>query len=267
MRRAVLILVALLWPLAVSAQDAIDLHQVQVFESPNPADWPITATLTALDLGASDCAVEFTQKDAWPDVEIPGWNGGKIQYTLWMVVNVNGQWMSAGGIEFWKGRIGGCGPAGQYAQNWYFFNPISQHQPAQGERVGFLVTAGDQRRKDVRAITARSNVVAVDFPGPGGGSFRFDTPAPPVVNPPPPIVVTPPAPPSPPPPAQSMDLSTVLAKLDQCLAGIQQVDGHVEAGRAENRAFIEAVRDNWKKIVAYVAPIIGALVAGRATAP
>ena len=47
-------------------------------------------------------------------------------------------------------------------------------QPANGEQVGFFVTAGDARAKDVRGVTERSNVVSMPFPS-GGGYFTFSS--------------------------------------------------------------------------------------------
>jgi hypothetical protein len=63
------------------------------------------------------------------------------------------------------------------AGNWYYspgvWSELATHQPAPGEQVGFFVTAGDQRAKDVRAVTARSNVVLVPFPSDGGAYYPF----------------------------------------------------------------------------------------------
>jgi len=42
-----------------------------------------------------------------------------------------------------------------------------------GEQVGFFVTAGDARAKDVRLVSERSNVVMVSFPTDGGGYYPF----------------------------------------------------------------------------------------------
>ena len=75
------------------------------------ANWPITARISVLDFSSGGVDVEFTKKDGpgrWPDVTPPGWDGG-IEYTLWMVVNIDGQWYTAGGVEFWNGlgRSGG----------------------------------------------------------------------------------------------------------------------------------------------------------------
>ena len=102
--------------------DAIDLHQVTVYASPmDIADWPVTTRITRLDLGGTNgAAVDFGKKDGpgrWPDVVPPGWDGAS-QYTLWMVVRVNGRWYTAGGVEYWYGLDRNGGPVSQYARNW-----------------------------------------------------------------------------------------------------------------------------------------------------
>jgi hypothetical protein len=93
------------------------------------------------------------------------------------VLNINGRWYASGCIEFWNGLDRNGGPPGLYAQNWYFdaarWGPMTGHQPAPGEQVGFLVTAGDARNNRGTAVKERSNVVVISFPGPAGGVFRF----------------------------------------------------------------------------------------------
>ena len=53
------------------------------------------------------------------------------------------------------------------------WSELATHQPSVGEQVGMFVTAGDQRAKDVRAVTERSNIVLIPFPSDGGGYFPF----------------------------------------------------------------------------------------------
>jgi hypothetical protein len=160
--------------------DQLDLHQV-IVRGPggDVANWPVTTTIRVLDFNSGGVFVDFAKKDGpdrWPDVVPPGW-GGSIQYTIWMVVNHGGQWYTAGGVEFWHGLDRGGGPPSMYAQNWYYnaqvWGPLDQHQPSVGEQVGFFVTAGDQRAKDVRLVTERSNVVVVPFPSDGGAYYPF----------------------------------------------------------------------------------------------
>src|SRR5579864_949326 len=160
--------------------DGLDLHSA-VITGGSPSDvanWPITTQITDMDFSDSGVRVDFSKKDGpgrWPDVVPPGWDG-PLQYTLWMVVNVGGQWYTSGGVEFWYGLDRSGGPPSQVASNWYYnpqvWGPLANHQPANGEQTGFFVTAGDARVKDVRSVTERSNVVVVPFPS-GGGYFTF----------------------------------------------------------------------------------------------
>ena len=53
------------------------------------------------------------------------------------------------------------------------WHELSTHQPAPGEQVGFFVSAGDARAKDVHAVRERSNVVLVSYPGSGGHVYTM----------------------------------------------------------------------------------------------
>jgi hypothetical protein len=159
--------------------DGLDLRSAIVTGgSPSDvANWAITTQITAMDF-QNGVQVTFSKKDGpgrWPDVTPPGWDG-PLQYTLWMVVNINGQWYTSGGVEYWYGLQYSGGPANQFAYNWYYnpqvWGPLANHQPANGEPAGFFVTAGDARVKDVHAVAERSNVVVMPFPS-GGGYFTF----------------------------------------------------------------------------------------------
>lgn len=261
---AVLLMVAAAAVAPAAAQDGVSLSTASIERSAGDvAGWPITTAITKLEIGAADCNVEFDKKagtDRWPSVAIPGWNGGTIQYTLWLVRSVGGQVYTGGGIEFWDGRKGGCGPAADYIANWYYdssWGPLHDAgELTPGETVGFFVTAGDARAKDVRTVTARSAVVALPWPGGAGGTFTFgpQTP-PPVVTPPPAVIVPPPTPPViAPPPAPVLDLSSVVAQL----AAIRE---DLAAARAENQVFYDQVRSKWKDFATFVAKW-GSVIAG-----
>lgn len=166
-------------PAPSGPSDGLDLHRATITggSAADIADWPITTQITAMDF-QNGVQVTFSKKDGagrWPDVVPPGWDG-PLQYTLWMVVNIGGQWYTSGGVEFWYGLQYSGGPANQFAYNWYYnplvWGPLANHQPANGEQTGFFVTAGDQRVKDVRSVRERSNVVVIPFPS-GGGYFPF----------------------------------------------------------------------------------------------
>jgi hypothetical protein len=163
------------------SNDAIDLHQVTVTASSpgDVANWPVTTLITLLDLRSDGAFVGFSKKEGpgrWPDVTPPGWDG-PIEYTLWIVENINGRWYTSGGIEFWNGLGRNGGPPSQYGRNWFYspevWGPLANRQPAVGEQVGFFVTAGDARARDVAIVRERSNVVVVPFPTDAGAAFPF----------------------------------------------------------------------------------------------
>jgi hypothetical protein len=171
-------------PFPTGANDAIDLRQATILNSPRDlAAWPATATITRLDLRASGIHVEFSKKDGrgrWPDVTPPGWDG-PLQYTLGMALNINGRWYASTPIEYWYGLDASGGPPSQYARNWFYdparWAPMTYHQPAVGEIIGFFVCAGDCRNRSDSSgspVRERSNVVLVPMPNDGGASYAFD---------------------------------------------------------------------------------------------
>ena len=161
--------------------DAIDLRSAIITgnSAQDVANWPITTAITGMDFRGDGVRVDFSKKDGagrWPDVVPPGWDG-PLQYTLWMVVNINGRWYTAGGVEYWYGLDRQGGPPSQFTRNWYYsdlmWGPLATHQPGVGEQVGFFITAGDERVKDVTLVKERSQVVMVSFPSDNAGFYGF----------------------------------------------------------------------------------------------
>lgn len=148
-------------------------------------NWSETARITKIVFEPNNFRVEFDKASVWPEVVPPGWDGG-IQFTLWPVILVNGEWYTTGAIEFWKGRAGVDGPFSNAAKDWYSkMPPMSSVQPGPGQKVGFMVVAGDQRLKDVRSVQERSKIVFLTVPANDTGTFTFDDapadpPSPPV---------------------------------------------------------------------------------------
>jgi hypothetical protein len=164
-------------PSGPAPNDAINMNSVIIHNSPTDVpSWRVTTSISRLDLMPSGAHVVFDKQSSWPEVTPPGWAGG-IQYTLWIVLNINGQWHASGCIEYWRSLYENGGPVSDYAMNWYFdpirWAPMTGHQPAPGEQVGFLVTAGDQRNNGPNSVRERSNVVMVSFPSAAGRSFVF----------------------------------------------------------------------------------------------
>ncbi len=160
--------------------EAIDLQQATIFNSPDVKGWATTAKITRIDINADGIHVEHTKRDgagSWPDVPFIT-EGEDLQYTIWMVVNQGGKWYTAGGLQFWRGLDRMGGPPSQYAEHWYYdpvrWELLATHQPAVGELVGFFVTAGNQRNTGGAALVfERSKIVMVPFPSDAGAVYDF----------------------------------------------------------------------------------------------
>ena len=178
---SVLLLASL--PAQGAPRDAIDLSQAQVYNSPTDvASWPITTAITRLEMQptagqAPGLTPTFSAEDTWPDYTPPGW-GGPIEFTVWAVLKINGQWVTSGFIQMWRGRGNTGAPIlTDFAVNWAYdgrWGPMSGYQPHVGEQMGFFVTAGNARGVfGVTSVRERSNVVVVSLPAGDSGVFTF----------------------------------------------------------------------------------------------
>lgn len=198
--------------------DQLDPSRIEVTGgSPNVLGWAVTTTITRVQLTPGEVSFTASGTIRWPHVTPEGWDGG-IQSTLWIVVQRDGQWRTTGSIEFWADRTGTGSPLSSGLKDWWYYAPeIGQPQP--GEVVGLFIAAGDQRRKDVRSVEERSNIVTFTVPPNDSGTFTFsDVPQPQ----PDPVPV--PQPPS--------DVSPQLDRIEAAIA----------AERVENAAFREEAR-------------------------
>lgn len=171
--------------------DAIPIGSITVINSPGISSLRSTGVITSLGVGPNDFQPQFTTQNAWPDVVPPGW-GGPLEYTLWMLLFISGQWYGSGVIQFWRGLVGSGGPP-QYvgapnpasgSPDWFYgtaWGPMSGYQPAVGEQVGFLCTAGNQRQgandlgkySDGTIANERTNIIKVPYPSSSGQVFTF----------------------------------------------------------------------------------------------
>ena len=162
-----------------STGDQMDLGQAAVYNSPpDIANWAVTSRITRIDMDPSaGLNLEFTTKDSWPDYVPPGFDG-PLEYTVWAVVNINGQWYTSGFIQMWRGRaFTGAPILSNFAINWAYdarWGPMAGYQPHAGELMGFFVSAGNARNfTTVSSLRERSNVVVVPLPAGDAGSFGF----------------------------------------------------------------------------------------------
>jgi hypothetical protein len=171
--------------------DGIDLATVQIHNSHDVKNWPATATITRLEFRPTGVHVEHTRNHgsaSWPNFRPAGWDGD-LQYTLWIFLQIAGSWHGSGCIQFWQSCDQNGGPPEEFAKNWYYaadrWAPMTGHQPAPGELVGFMVSAGDARNSGAQSLQERSNVVALPFPT-SGAVYTASTdvvPTPPIPEP------------------------------------------------------------------------------------
>jgi hypothetical protein len=170
-------------PTPPGGPDAVPLTSVRILNSPlNLGGWPITSAIRAIEIRPNGVWVDFSKKDGpgrWPDYTPPGWDG-PLQYTLGMVMSVNGSLFASAPVQFWHGLEASGGPPSQYALNWFYdparWAPMTYHQPAVGETIGFFACAGDCRNRTDGSgspVKERTNVVAVTMPDDRGARFTF----------------------------------------------------------------------------------------------
>jgi hypothetical protein len=159
--------------------DALDLRLATVYNSPaDIASWPATARISRVTMrNPEGLSFEFSTQNSWPNYTPPGWKG-PLQYTVWAVVRVGGQWYTAGFIQMWRGRPSTGAPIlAEFARNWAYdgrWGPMNGHQPQVGEQMGFFLSAGDARgQRGVTSVRERSNVVLVSLPPGDTGVFPF----------------------------------------------------------------------------------------------
>lgn len=231
---------------------AFDVPVVILQGPPEIANWRETARITSVEFRRDNFLVRHTKEGtqrgvSWPGVHIPGWgNGaddsGEIQWTLWIVMNVNGRWVTAGCIEYWAEETpslgvnrGGAAPFSDGAHNWWYQVPgMAGIQPEAGDRIGVMAVAGDQRMKDVRSVEERTPIAWVTVPLDDSGVFAFPeegqnpplipedapgTPIPPV-NPPVPASVD---------PRLLAQLEAVSAGLAMACQGLLQITKAIQA--------------------------------------
>lgn len=167
-------------PAPSAATDHINMSQATIWNSPTDlANWTISAGITRLDLTTNGVHIEVSPDklngpNRWPEASFG------VQYTLGMCLNINGRWNCSAVVQFWTGLPASGGPPAEYAKNWFYdpsrWGPMSGHQPAPGEMIGFFACMGDCRNNtkgDLSPLKERTNVVLVPMPGSGGGSYRF----------------------------------------------------------------------------------------------
>ena len=90
------------------AQPTLDLSTVRIVNAPDVRGWAETARITKLSFDGASTRIEFTKQDGpnrWPDLTPPGWEG-PLQYTMWLFLRVNGEWVGSGSFRCGTAAMG-----------------------------------------------------------------------------------------------------------------------------------------------------------------
>lgn len=153
---------------AQSAADMIPLSSVQVVNAPDVSSWASTAVISQIAITPTNTVFTFnknTGPNAWPNVVPKDWTG-PLQYTVWLIRKVNGNWVGSAFIQMWQDRPGVGDAPSDYSVNWYYASrwaPLFGSGPlVPGEVIGFMLTSGNERDKaGPYSVQERSNIVTI----------------------------------------------------------------------------------------------------------
>jgi len=173
---------------AQAAVDMIPLSAVQVVNAPDVSGWASTAAITQVVITPNNTVFTFTKNvgpNAWPNITPAGWDG-PLQYTVWLIRKVNGNWVGSAFIQMWQDRNGVGDAPSDYVNNWYYSNrwaPIyGSGQLVPGETIGFMLTSGNERDSvGPYSVQERSNIVTLPTTDSGVFNFSVGPPPPPAV--------------------------------------------------------------------------------------
>ena len=213
----------------------IDLTQVKVLGgNPGVLQFPQSATLTHFGIVPNAMEIHTTGAEAWVPVPLDA-NGTTQLATLWVFLQINGQWCAAGAERLRPSQVNGIKPVADPSAgglstlvgNGWLYDPNRWHEmagynPKPGEAVGVMVVAGSTRSDDKTPTRARTQVIVVEWPGAAGANpmkvLWFEgqpanEPASPVPSPVPNHPANEPA--NPPQGLPVADLDTVVAAIDR----------------------------------------------------
>ena len=147
---------------------AIDLSKVVYVRGPNIANWPRTATVTAVEQDGADpgpMCIQWTNSTFWPDVPFFGDPNFGIYANQWYFANIGGTWY--GGAGEWLYRGGSICKNGQgtftIGPDSGFAPPFSSWAPKIGELVGLAITSPARQWPAMRSVDERSQIVMVPW--------------------------------------------------------------------------------------------------------
>lgn len=171
--------------LALAQADAsqIPLALVQVVGS-DPAILTLkpTATFESFSLVPGTMTIRTSGTEAWPAVAIEAGGEPAQAGTLWVFLKIDGQWYATGAERLRPSQLNGGKPEADapgaigtlIGEGWLYdagrWGPMAGYNPDPGETVGLMVVAGSTRSDNNTPLKARTNIIAVEWPGLAGAA-------------------------------------------------------------------------------------------------
>lgn len=158
----------------------IPLNRVTILASnPRVMNFKANATITRFGLVPGALHVEVEHRTPWPMVPVSDGEAPAQTATLWVFLQIHGQWYGTGMERLRPGQIAGDDkPEGAVddfigRDSLYDVNRWGQmvgYVPKKGESVGFMVAAGSTRSDDNTPVEERTPVYEFMWPGSAGHS-------------------------------------------------------------------------------------------------
>ena len=136
------------------AGDQISASEVS-WLSADVSGWPVTSTITGVDVGQSSVTIEHTKAGQWPVYDL---QGAAVEGNPWIFVNRDGQWLASTYDWLRPGQTEKSVSASDIAEN----ARDERLEPRPGELVGFMVST--IARNGDRTSNERSNIVLTTWP-------------------------------------------------------------------------------------------------------
>jgi hypothetical protein len=159
----------------------IPLDQVTVLGSnARVLGFPAVARISRLGLVPGALHLEVDHANPWPAVALAPGEDAVQAATLWVFLQIDGNWFATGAERLRPGQIAGddkpedANVDNFIAVSWLFdvnrWGPMAGYVPKMGEHVGMMVAAGSTRSDDNTPVEERTQVMEFAWPGAQGSS-------------------------------------------------------------------------------------------------
>src|ERR1700730_16906280 len=171
MKTILAFLACLLFAAPTFAQDMIDPSTIRIVDAPDFRGWKVAGRFSSIVVQPDGNTFHVDGQSCdhfnpcWPIVTS---QVGQLQFTIWLFLQINGQWVGSAffeGINDYHITAGTTGTLPGLLGldvNWYYstrWAPMTGHIIREGETIGFMFGGGDNRDSHGPNSGIRSNIV------------------------------------------------------------------------------------------------------------